>query len=77
MQGVFQPGGRIRGKEVSQYNIKRTIEELVNNEDPENPLTDNQIVELLTQEGISIARRTVAKYRSQLGIPPSNRRRRL
>jgi RNA polymerase sigma-54 factor len=73
----FSPGVESGGKEVSQYNIKRTIEELVNNEDPENPLTDNQIVELLTQEGISIARRTVAKYRSQLGIPPSNRRRRL
>ncbi len=73
----FSPGVESYGQEVSQYNVKRLIEEIVESEDPKTPLTDMQIVERLGQEGVDIARRTVAKYRSQLGIPPSNRRRKL
>ncbi len=73
----FSPGVESGGQEISQYNIKKAIEEIVNNENPENPWTDNEIVELLAKEGMDIARRTVAKYRCQLGILPSNRRRRL
>jgi RNA polymerase sigma-54 factor len=53
------------------------IEEMVRNEDPGAPLTDSQIAHGLNSQGVEIARRTVAKYRSQLGIPPSNRRKKL
>ncbi|HHY68632.1 MAG TPA: RNA polymerase factor sigma-54 [Bacillota bacterium] len=74
---LFSPGVGARGEEVSQYNIKKGIEEIVSQEDPRNPLTDDQIREVLSESGIDIARRTVAKYRSQLGIPASNRRKRL
>jgi RNA polymerase sigma-54 factor len=70
----FGPGIKSAGDEVSQYNVKRAISEIVGNEDPRNPLTDNQISEVLSRNGIFVARRTVAKYRSQLGIPASNRR---
>ena len=44
-------------------------------EDPQYPLADDQIVQLLDREGIMIARRTVAKYRKSLRIPSSNERR--
>lgn len=73
----FSPGVESFGQEISQYNIKKLIQEIVDSEDLKSPLTDSQIVEQLGQEGVDIARRTVAKYRSQLGIPPSNRRRKL
>lgn len=73
----FTPGVESRGQEVSQYNIKKLIEQMVRSEDPGNPLTDSQIAHALNRRGIDIARRTVAKYRSQLGIPPSNRRKKL
>ncbi|HHT84901.1 MAG: RNA polymerase factor sigma-54 [Bacillota bacterium] len=73
----FSPGVESYGQEVSQYNIKRMIEEMVRNEDPGAPLTDSQIAHGLNSQGVEIARRTVAKYRSQLGIPPSNRRKKL
>ena len=64
-------------KRQSQYNVKRAISEIVDKEDPGNPLTDSQISELLHESGVFVARRTVAKYRSQMGIPASNRRKRL
>ncbi|HAF66932.1 MAG TPA: RNA polymerase sigma-54 factor [Clostridiales bacterium UBA9857] len=73
----FTPGVESRGQEVSQYNLKKLIEQMVRSEDPGNPLTDSQIAHALNRRGIDIARRTVAKYRSQLGIPPSNRRKKL
>ncbi|HHY11397.1 MAG TPA: RNA polymerase factor sigma-54 [Firmicutes bacterium] len=73
----FTPGVESYGQEVSQYNIKKLIEEIVCNEDPGAPLTDSQIAESLGRQGVEVARRTVAKYRSQLGIPPSNRRKKL
>ncbi|HRZ87003.1 MAG TPA: RNA polymerase factor sigma-54 [bacterium] len=62
------------GEDVSSTNVKNRIEELVKGEDPRHPLSDQQIIRLLTQEGVSIARRTIAKYRSELNIPPSHLR---
>ena len=50
------------------------IQDLVANEDPHHPLSDQKIVDLLTAKEIKISRRTVAKYRSQLGIPSSSKR---
>ncbi|MGC8746596.1 MAG: RNA polymerase factor sigma-54 [Candidatus Saccharicenans sp.] len=60
------------GEEISSLRIKEKIKKLIENEDKANPLSDDEIVELLSRENIQIARRTVAKYRGQLNIPPSH-----
>lgn len=57
------------GDEISTREIKKLLRELLDKEDKRNPLTDEQLVDLLKQEGYPIARRTVAKYRDQLGVP--------
>jgi RNA polymerase sigma-54 factor len=50
---------------------------MVDDENPKDPLTDQQIVQMFEQRGVKIARRTVAKYRDQLGILPARMRKRL
>ena len=65
------------GDDVSARGIKDQIEKLVGGEDPKNPLTDQAIVEILQQTGVQIARRTVAKYRDQLGVLPARMRKRV
>jgi len=65
------------GEDVSARAIRATIEKLVADEDPKNPLTDQALVELLERDGVQIARRTVAKYRDQLGVLPARMRKRL
>jgi RNA polymerase sigma-54 factor len=65
------------GEDVSARGVKARIEELIGKEDPQGPLTDQQIVEMLKDEGIQIARRTVQKYRDQLGILSSRYRKRV
>lgn len=65
------------GDDVSARGIKDQIEKLVSGEDPRNPLTDQAIVEILQQTGVQIARRTVAKYRDQLGVLPARMRKRV
>jgi RNA polymerase sigma-54 factor len=62
------------GNQVSNKTVKEMIAELFRNEDPKNPLSDQDIVKILAERGIVIARRTVAKYRSELKILPSNLR---
>jgi RNA polymerase sigma-54 factor len=57
--------------------IRAQIQKMVGDEDPKNPLTDQQIVEMFAQRGVRIARRTVAKYRDQLSILPARMRKRL
>ncbi len=64
------------GSGTSSTAIRAKIRKLVKEEDPENPLNDGRIAELLSGEGISVARRTVAKYREAMGIPSSSERRR-
>ena len=59
---------------MSNTSVKGAIADLVKNEDAKSPLSDKEIVELLKQRGIPIARRTVAKYRNELNILPSNMR---
>ena len=54
-----------------------TLQELVDNEDKQNPLTDEQLVSLMAEHGYSIARRTVAKYRDLLNIPVARLRKRI
>ncbi|MCE9602467.1 MAG: RNA polymerase factor sigma-54 [Gemmatimonadetes bacterium] len=65
------------GEDVSARAIRATIEKLVAEEDPKNPLTDQALVELLERDGVQIARRTVAKYRDQLKVLPARMRKRL
>jgi len=65
------------GEDASARSIKSQIQKLVDDEPPKNPLTDQQIVELFDRKGVKIARRTVAKYRDQLGILPARMRKRL
>ncbi len=70
---------RIRGsggKEVSAQAIRHEIQRLIAQEDPSQPLTDEQIARYLHEKGYRIARRTIAKYREQLGIPPARLRKR-
>lgn len=62
------------GKETTGNSIKERIKDIINSEDKKHPLTDNQIVEILKKEGLEISRRTVAKYRCDLEIPSSSKR---
>ena len=64
------------GEEVSSLKIKDRIRKLVENEDRARPLSDDEIVTVLSKENLRIARRTVAKYRKQLRIAPSHIRKR-
>ena len=64
------------GEDVSARGIKAQIEKLVAEEDPRRPLTDQAIVNILKQGGVQIARRTVAKYRDQLGVLSARMRKR-
>ena len=57
---------------TASLSVKDVIAELITNQNP--PLTDQEIVETLRQRGFDVARRTVAKYRGQLGILPSTLR---
>ena len=65
------------GDEVSTREIKKILQEKIDAEDKRNPLTDEQLVEVLKQAGYPIARRTVAKYRDMLGIPVARLRKTL
>jgi len=65
------------GNEVSNKEIKERIKEIISQEDPRKPLSDDQIAEILRSQGINIARRTVAKYRDQLGILPARLRKKI
>src|SRR5580698_3048637 len=62
------------GDDVSNTSVKDMIADIFKGENPSNPLSDQEVVKMLTAKGITIARRTVAKYRDELGILPSNLR---
>ncbi|MCY4400058.1 MAG: RNA polymerase factor sigma-54 [Gemmatimonadetes bacterium] len=65
------------GQDISTRGVQARIKSLVDDEDCHRPLTDQAIVNLLKSEGIRIARRTVAKYRDQLGVLPARMRKRV
>ena len=65
------------GEEVSTREIKKVLRECVDKEDKHNPLTDDELVEVLSKNGYKVARRTIAKYRAQLDIPKARLRREL
>jgi RNA polymerase sigma-54 factor len=81
-QGVYEmkyffTGGyqTATGESLSNISVKQAITDLVKHESGTAPLSDHEIVEILSERGIPIARRTVAKYRSELNILPSHMRR--
>jgi RNA polymerase sigma-54 factor len=65
------------GGEVSSTAIRALIRKLTAEENPRKPLSDNRIAAILADQNIQVARRTVAKYRESMAIPPSNERKRL
>jgi RNA polymerase sigma-54 factor len=65
------------GEDVSARGIKAQLQKLVQEEDPKHPLTDQAIVNILRESGVQIARRTVAKYRDQLGVLSARMRKRV
>jgi len=64
------------GDAASSASVKKRIGEMIASEDSTSPLTDQQIADSLGSEGIRISRRTVAKYRDEMMLPPSTKRRR-
>jgi RNA polymerase sigma-54 factor len=76
MKYFFTPGYQTAsGDSMSNTSVKEAILDLVGDENGSAPLSDKEIVEILSKRGIPIARRTVAKYRTELNILPSNMRR--
>ncbi|EHH8803096.1 RNA polymerase factor sigma-54 [Escherichia coli] len=65
------------GGEASSTAIRALVKKLISAENPAKPLSDSKLTSLLSEQGIMVARRTVAKYRESLSIPPSNQRKQL
>ena len=65
------------GEDLSKRSVKQRIEEIIKAEDPEQPLSDQDIFKRLKDEKIMLARRTVTKYREELGIKPARFRKRV
>ena len=65
------------GSELSSTAIRAKIRKLIASESPDSPLSDSRIAEMLSGEGVQVARRTVAKYRESMNIAPSSERRRV
>ncbi|HET6266538.1 MAG TPA: RNA polymerase factor sigma-54 [Acidobacteriota bacterium] len=81
-QGVFEMKfffhsslSTARGGDISSLSIKEKLRKLIDAEDPGKPLSDSEITSILQKEGLKISRRTVAKYREDMRIPPSHQRR--
>jgi RNA polymerase sigma-54 factor len=65
------------GEDISSLTVKKKIQSFIQGEDPRRPLSDSKIMKILNEEGINIARRTVAKYRDELNIPSSTDRKQI
>ena len=84
-QGIFElkfffnsSVNKTGGEVVASAAVKQMmISDLIKKENPKKPLSDQKIVDFLDEKGIELARRTVAKYREQLGILPSSKRKKL
>jgi len=83
-QGLFElkyffdnPISRFQGEALSSESVKNRIRQIIGAEDPQKPLSDQRIVEILRGSNIDIARRTVAKYREMLGLGSSSERRQM
>ncbi|SME91418.1 RNA polymerase factor sigma-54 [Pseudobacteriovorax antillogorgiicola] len=80
-QGIFElkyffnsSVSRAGGDDLASASVKKMIADIIKAEDPKKPLADQKIVDILDERGIQLARRTVAKYREQMGILPSSKR---
>jgi RNA polymerase sigma-54 factor len=65
------------GEEVSTRELKMVLQECVDNENKRKPWTDDELVDIMAEKGYKVARRTIAKYRDQLGIPKARLRKEL
>ena len=75
MKYFFHSGiSSVYGESVSSVTIKQRIRKIIEEENPDKPLSDSRIVRLLQDEGLVLARRTIAKYREELKIPTSSQR---
>ncbi len=78
MKFFFHSGiDREYGSDISSLTVKRKIQHFIQEEDPKRPLSDSELTRMLQREGINIARRTVAKYRDELGVPSSTNRKQI
>ncbi len=78
MRFFFHSGvDSVRGENISSLVVKEHIRKLIEAEDPGHPLSDSKIMKMLQREGTRLARRTVAKYREEMGIPSSEKRKRV
>lgn len=76
MKYFFSPGYQtVTGESLSSTSVKEAVMEVIKRENPHAPLSDEEIVKILAERGIPIARRTVAKYRAEMNILPSHMRR--
>ena len=62
---------------MSSVRVKNMIQEIIKSEDPQKPLTDDEMVEALMKRNAKIARRTVTKYRKELNILPASKRKKI
>ena len=76
LRWFFTSAAKLNGGDVTVRKILSALKEIVDGEDRRRPLSDERLVELLREQGYDVARRTVAKYRTQLGIPDSRMRKR-
>ena len=65
------------GEEVSTREVKKILQNIIDEEDKQKPYSDEKLAKLLNEKGYNIARRTIAKYREQLGIPVARMRKEL
>jgi RNA polymerase sigma-54 factor len=72
--GLNREGGE---EDIASKSVKEKIREIISSEGGEKPLSDQELMRLLRNQGIRIARRTVTKYRAQLGVLPSSKRKKL
>ena len=78
LKDFFSEGMKnIEGEDVSTIEIKKTLESIISDEDKNKPLTDKLLSELLKEKGYNVARRTIAKYREQLGFSVARLRKKL
>lgn len=71
----FFAGSIGQEQEITPERIKEDVKKYISMENPAKPLSDNELSDIFQKEGIVISRRTIAKYRDELGIPPTTRRR--
>jgi RNA polymerase sigma-54 factor len=74
LKWFFLTAAKTNDTDISIRNLHLTLKEIVENEDKKQPYSDDTLTEMLKEKGFNVARRTIAKYREQLGIPTSRMR---